>query len=72
MVILRRLGSWLALGLLWLLHWLPTPVLGSLGRALGRLLYRFGRGRVTEPNPSLRFPEKPEVQPKATGCAARP
>ena len=37
-MILRRLGSWLAVALLWLLHWLPTPVLGAMGRALGRLL----------------------------------
>ncbi len=65
MVILRRLGSWLALGLLWLLHWLPTPALGAIGRALGRLLYRFGRGRVTDTNLALCFPEMPETERKA-------
>lgn len=60
MILLRRLGSWLGLALLWLLHWLPTPVLGAFGRALGRLLYRFGRGRVTDTNLELCFPGMPE------------
>ena len=60
MILLRRVGSWLALALLWLLHWLPTPVLGAFGRALGRLLYRFGRGRVTDTNLELCFPAMPE------------
>jgi KDO2-lipid IV(A) lauroyltransferase len=60
MILLRRVGSWLALALLWLLHWLPTPVLGAFGRALGRLLYRFGRGRVTDTNLELCFPDMPE------------
>jgi Kdo2-lipid IVA lauroyltransferase/acyltransferase len=67
MVILRRIGSWLALGLVWLLHWLPTPALGAIGRALGRLLYRFGRGRVTDTNLALCFPEMPEAERKALG-----
>lgn len=67
MVILRRLGSWLAVALLWLLHWLPTPVLGAMGRALGRLLYRFGRGRVTDTNLALCFPEMPDAERKALG-----
>ena len=35
----------LLLGLVWLLHWLPLPLLAGLGRAVGRLLHRFGRGR---------------------------
>jgi KDO2-lipid IV(A) lauroyltransferase len=64
---LSLLGSWLAVALLWLLHWLPTPVLGGLGRALGRLLYRFGRGRVTDTNLSLCFPDMPEAERKALG-----
>jgi len=33
------------LGLIWLLHWLPLPLLAVLGRGLGRLLHRFGRSR---------------------------
>jgi len=41
--VLTRLG----LGLLWLLHWLPLPVLGALGRALGLLAHALARGRRT-------------------------
>ncbi|MBL0142830.1 MAG: lysophospholipid acyltransferase family protein [Betaproteobacteria bacterium] len=67
MVILRGLGSWLVVALLWLLHWLPMPVLGGIGRALGRLLYRFGRGRVTDTNLALCFPGVPQEQRKAIG-----
>jgi Kdo2-lipid IVA lauroyltransferase/acyltransferase len=66
-VILRRLGSWLAVGVLWLLHWLPMPALGAMGRALGRLLYRFGRGRVTDINLALCFPDMPPEERKALG-----
>lgn len=67
MILLRRLGSWLAVVLLWLLHWLPTPVLGMLGRGLGRLLYLFGRGRVTDTNLALCFPDMPEAERRALG-----
>jgi KDO2-lipid IV(A) lauroyltransferase len=35
----------LALGLLWLLHWLPLPLLGALGRGLGGLLWVVGKKR---------------------------
>lgn len=66
-MILSRLGSWLAVALLWLLHWLPGPALAATGRALGRLLYRFGRGRVTDTNLALCFPEMPEAERKALG-----
>ena len=65
MKLLRRLGSWLAVALLWALHWLPAPALEALGRALGRLLYRFGRGRVTDTNLALCFPDMPEPERKA-------
>ena len=67
MTVLRRIGSWLALALLWLLHFLPTPAIGALGRGLGRLLYRFGRGRVTDTNLALCFPDMPEAERKALG-----
>jgi len=65
MKLLRRLGSWLAVALLWALHWLPPPALEATGRALGRLLYRFGRGRVTDTNLALCFPGMPESERKA-------
>ena len=35
------------LALLWLLHWLPLPILGALGRALGLLAHALARGRRT-------------------------
>ncbi|MEY2686030.1 MAG: hypothetical protein RL375_228 [Pseudomonadota bacterium] len=35
----------LALGLLWLLHWLPLPALAALGRGLGALLWVVGKKR---------------------------
>ena len=33
------------IGLMWLLHWLPLPILGRLGEALGWLLYIYMRPR---------------------------
>ena len=65
MMILSRIGSWLAVALLWILHWLPPPALAATGRALGRLLYGFGRGRVTDTNLALCFPEMPAQERKA-------
>jgi KDO2-lipid IV(A) lauroyltransferase len=65
MTILSRIGSWLAVAVLWLLHWLPTPALGTIGGAIGRLLYRFGRGRVTDINLALCFPDMPGQERKA-------
>ncbi len=67
MVILRRLGSYAGLAFLWAIHFLPTSWLGALGRALGRLLYRFGRGRVTDTNLALCFPGMPEAERRALG-----
>jgi len=70
------LGRWLSIssahlfvGLLWLLHWLPLPVLAVLGQGLGGLLWRFGRSRrrITLRNLELCFPEVPEAQRKALG-----
>jgi KDO2-lipid IV(A) lauroyltransferase len=58
---LRNAGSWLAVGLLWLIHLLPMRVIGALGAGLGALLYRFGRGRVTRINLALCFPEMREA-----------
>ena len=37
--------TYVLLGLLWVLHLLPLPLLRALGAGLGRLLYAFGRER---------------------------
>ncbi|MCW7539070.1 lipid A biosynthesis acyltransferase [Aquabacterium sp. A7-Y] len=52
------MGARLLIGLLWLLHWLPLPVLAMLGRALGRVLYRLAgsRRRIALRNIELCFP----------------
>ena len=49
----------LLLGLLWLLHFLPLPLLRALGSAFGLLLWALGRERrhVTRTNLRLCFPE---------------
>lgn len=54
----------LLLGLMWLLHWLPLPVLGRLGEALGRLLFRLMRRRrhIALTNLRLCMPEKTEAE----------
>ena len=61
----------LVLGLLWLLHWLPLPVLGRLGKALGTLLFYTlsARRHVTLTNLRLCFPEKTEAERKAIARA---
>jgi KDO2-lipid IV(A) lauroyltransferase len=55
---------YLAVGLLWLLHWLPLTVTRAIGSALGRLLYVFGRERreVAKINLRLCFPDKSEAE----------
>jgi KDO2-lipid IV(A) lauroyltransferase len=58
--LLRKLGTWLGVLVLWLAHFLPLKWIGALGAALGSLLYRFGRGRVTRINLALCFPEMSE------------
>lgn len=56
-------GIWLGVGLLWLLHWLPLPLLAALGNGLGWLLaMRPGkRKRVVATNLALCFPEVAEA-----------
>lgn len=51
----------LSLALLWLLHFLPLPILRALGAAFGLLLYVLGRERRRVANTNLRlcFPELP-------------
>jgi Kdo2-lipid IVA lauroyltransferase/acyltransferase len=54
----------LALALMWLLHWLPLPVLAAIGRLFGRILYAFGRERrrIALINLRLCFPDKSEAE----------
>ncbi|RVU47665.1 LpxL/LpxP family acyltransferase [Rubrivivax rivuli] len=49
----------LALGLVWLLHWLPLPVLARVGQGLGLLLHSLGRARreVARRNIALCMPQ---------------
>lgn len=56
--------SRLAVGLLWLLHWLPLPVLSRCGNALGSLSFHLGRRRrhIVLVNLRLCFPELSEEQ----------
>jgi KDO2-lipid IV(A) lauroyltransferase len=56
------------MGMLWLMHWLPLPVLGRLGKAVGTVLYyTMGERRhITLTNLQLCFPEMTEAQRKAT------
>jgi len=60
MQIVRKLGTWLGVLVLWLVHFLPMRWIGAIGAALGSVLYRFGRGRVTRVNLALCFPEMSE------------
>jgi Kdo2-lipid IVA lauroyltransferase/acyltransferase len=67
MTLLRKLGTQAGLLVLWLVHFLPLPWIGVLGSALGSVLYRFGRGRVTRINLALCFPDMPEAERHALG-----
>jgi KDO2-lipid IV(A) lauroyltransferase len=60
MKLLRQAGSYLGVFVLWLVHFLPLSWIGAIGAALGSILYRFGRGRVTRTNLALCFPEMSE------------
>ncbi len=53
---LARAGSWIGVFVLWLIHFLPMSWIAALGSGLGRLLYQFGRGRVTRINLAMCFP----------------
>jgi KDO2-lipid IV(A) lauroyltransferase len=59
--------TYILVGFLWLLHWLPLSALRSLGSGLGRLLYALGRSRreVALTNLRLCFPEKSEAEREA-------
>jgi Kdo2-lipid IVA lauroyltransferase/acyltransferase len=57
--------------LLWLLHWLPLPVLAKMGHALGYVLYPLAKRRrhIALTNLALCFPEKSEKERKAMAKA---
>ncbi|RVT44135.1 LpxL/LpxP family Kdo(2)-lipid IV(A) lauroyl/palmitoleoyl acyltransferase [Rheinheimera sediminis] len=58
---------WLGLGLMWILLWLPYPVLMKLGDALGVLLMKTlkSRVKVTRRNLELCFPDMPVAEREA-------
>ena len=60
MQLLRKLGTWAGVLVLWLVHFLPLAWIGAIGAGLGSILYRFGRGGVTRTNLALCFPEMSE------------
>jgi len=62
--LVSRGGARAAIALLWLLHWLPLPVLAALGRGLGALLWRLAgsRRRIALRNLELCFPEQTPEQ----------
>ena len=55
------LPSWLGVGVLWLLHWLPLSLQAAIGDALGALvaLLPGRRRRIVETNLALCFPDAP-------------
>ncbi len=57
----------LLLVLVWLLHWMPLPMLAALGRGLGWLLFHLARARrrVALRNVELCFPERPAAERRA-------
>jgi KDO2-lipid IV(A) lauroyltransferase len=64
---IRYLGSQLGVLFLWVIHFLPLSWISTMGAGLGALLYRFGRGRVTDINLAMCFPRMPEAERKALG-----
>jgi Kdo2-lipid IVA lauroyltransferase/acyltransferase len=66
-VSLSNIGAHGLLGLVWLLHWLPLPLLALLGRAFGGLLHLAMRSRVhvARRNVALCFPEVPDPERRA-------
>ncbi len=56
--------TYVLVGFLWLLHWLPLPALRAVGGGLGRVLYLFGKERrnVALTNLRLCFPDKTEAE----------
>lgn len=59
---LSLLPSWVGIGCLWLLHWLPLPLQAALGNALGWLLALIPgkRRHIVATNLALCFPDTPQ------------
>ena len=57
----------LLLGVMWLLHWLPMPVLGRLGQGLGLMLFVLAKSRrhIALTNLRLCFPVMPQAERNA-------
>lgn len=66
---LSKLGAYLLIGLLWLLHFLPLVLLAALGQGLGRLLWSVAgrRRRIALRNLELCFPEKSAAEREQLG-----
>jgi KDO2-lipid IV(A) lauroyltransferase len=64
MKILQNIFSRLGVAVLWLLRWLPLPLLRFVGRVLGILLFHCGRSRrrVGRTNLRLCFPDMDEAE----------
>ena len=67
MALIRSFGSYLGVLVLWLVHFLPLKWIGVIRAGIGSILYRFGRGRVTQINLALCFPDMPEEERRALG-----
>lgn len=61
---MKLFPTYILVGFLWLLHWLPLPALRAIGGGLGKVLYALGRERrkVALINLRLCFPEKSEAE----------
>lgn len=64
---MKSFGIRVFLGLMWLLHWLPLPVLAALGQGLSVVLYRLAgsRRRIALRNLELCFPHMPPAEREA-------
>jgi len=73
---LRLLPTWFGVAVLWVLHWLPLPILAAIGHAVGRLAAAVPSKRrcIVETNLRLCFPDVAEATRhdwmRNTFCAA--
>lgn len=65
--LLGNFGARCAIALLWLLHWLPLPILAALGQGLGALLWKLAgsRRRIALRNLELCFPTQSPAEREA-------